>query len=183
MNNRIIKLFWIIALAFSLILPSGNAKAETFPNVNSDNKNIWVSPDGEMFTIETFSDQENLTGNFTFMQTISSGCKALTNGVNMYNALGNLVWSYSWKITWCYDGLKITSLTPQRIVNIYAPGYSFQGDITSNTSGGVNQWSYYQYKQGDMCFIDYGSNCAWHTYPSVEQTVYGNGNSSGSAWY
>lgn len=183
MNVRFVRFVLILALLASIILPSSKANAEAKPNVDSQNGETWIAPDGQKFFMETFSSEESLSKQNVLIQPLSLGCKALTNGVNMYNAFGSLVWSYSWKITWCYDGSKITSLTPQRIVNIYDAGYSFQGDITSNTSGGVNQWSDYQYKQGDMCYIDYGINCAWHTYPSVEQTVYGNDTSSGSAWY
>jgi hypothetical protein len=100
----------------------------------------------------------------------------------MYNAIGVMVWRYSWITDWCFNGTKITSLNPRRVVNIYQPGYSFKGD-TSTTQGGVNKWNYYHLTQGDICYIDYGSNCAWHTYPTVEQDVNGAGAYYGNAWY
>lgn len=183
MSKKLLGLVLTIMLVSMLMVPSTAMAQNDVPTSEKPEREVWIAPDGQLFFMETFSHEETSVKQNMLIQPLLGGCKALTNGVNMYNSFGDLVWSYSWKISWCYDGSKITSLTPLRIVNIYAAGYSFKGDISSTISGGVNQWSYNQYKQGDICYIDYGINCAWHTYPSVEQTVYGNGNSSGNAWY
>ena len=142
----------------------------------------FTAPDGQIFWMEEFSILPSSSKSSSGIDlTASRGCHNITHGINMYNAYGSLIWKYSWIIDWCFNGSRITSLNPRRVVNIYMPGWSFKGD-TRTVRGGVNQWNYYHLTQGDMCLIDYG-NCIWHTYPTVEQDVNGVGNFSGRAWY
>jgi len=131
--------------------------------------------------VENYSVQEYLTLNpdASGAVTAASGCKGYTLGRNGYSAAGIKIWTYSWTINWCYNGSTITSVSKYR--TIWANGtWSFRGDISDNQSGGVGKTSYSHYAQGDFCLFDVGV-CVGHSYPWVNQTVYGNGTYTGSA--
>ena len=189
MHSKIAKSVLMLVMVLALVIPVKTVSAEALFNPVTPERETWVAPDGQIFYIERFSyftdssSSENYLKGSDLIAPLSSGCNGLTNGVDMYNTFGDPLWTYGWRISWCYDGAKITYLNPQRIVTIYMAGWSFKGEITSNSRGGLNQWDYYHYKTGDMCLIDYGANCAWHVYPTVEQWVYGNGSYFGQAWY
>ncbi len=187
-HSKIAKSVLMLVMVLVLFIPVKTVSAEARPNSVPPERETWVAPDGQIFYVERFSSYENLssTGDhaeqYEMIVPLSSGWASITHGYKLYNYLNQVLWSYAWRIEWSYDGTKITSLNVQRLVQIYAPGYSFQGEIASNSSGGVNQWSYYHFRQGDICLIDYGSNCAWHFYPVVEQWVHGDGAYYGTAW-
>ncbi|MBM3151502.1 MAG: hypothetical protein FJZ96_04735 [Chloroflexi bacterium] len=185
--NNITWVKWVWALialvmVFTVVDPVGADRGNGQVYTTGERQR-FVAPDGQVFLLEEFTiTSVSPTLSSRASLAAASGCKSITHGINMYNAIGAKVWSYAWKIDWCYNGSKITSLNPRRIVNIYSPGYSFKGD-TRTTQGGVNQGHYYHFTQGDICYIDYGPNCAWHTYPTVEQDVNGVGGFYGYAWY
>jgi hypothetical protein len=109
---------------------------------------------------------------------MASGCRTWTVGVNGYSVTGTMIWSYAWNIYWCYNGSTITSLSKWRTVwaNYL---WAFKGDIADNHSGGVGASSYWHYAQGDFCFVE-TYTCLSHSYPWVNQTVYGSGSYTGS---
>lgn len=169
----------VVAMMFTGVNPaSANDGAGGGQRLTIGERQQFIAPDGQVFQLEEFT----IISISPKPRVAASGCKSITHGIDMYNALGKKVWRYAWKIDWCYNGSKITSLNPREIVNIYYPGYSFKGS-TRTVRGGVNQWNYYHLTRGDICYIDYGANCAWHTYPTVEQDVNGAGGYYGSAWY
>lgn len=142
----------------------------------TEGRRQFVAPDGQVLWLEEFAVVSSPVS-----KPLAYNCRSITHGIDAYNGVGVKVWRYAWKIDWCYDGSKIVSLNPRELVSIYAPGYSFKGN-TRTVKGGVNQWNYYHLTRGNICYIDYGSNCAWHTYPNVEQDVNGKGGFYGNAW-
>ena len=111
----------------------------------------------------------------------AAGCKSVTRSRSAYNVFGQVLWTYYQKIDWCYSGTKITSRTRIRWGEL--PWYSlwqFMGHIGSSASGGVGQWSYRAWTQGEFRFSLVGYPVQY-AYPWVDTTVYGNGTSKGSA--
>jgi len=111
----------------------------------------------------------------------TTGCDSRTDGIDVYNALGAKVATYSQNIFWCYNGSTITSKTRTRTGTVYGPLYQFNGHIGNVESGGVGQGSYSAWTQGSFCEIAPGFGCVWNFYPWVDQTVYGTGASWGNA--
>lgn len=111
----------------------------------------------------------------------AAGCKSVTKSRSAYNVFGQVLWTYYQKIDWCYNGTKITSKTRIRWGDL--PWYSlwqFIGHMDSVQSGGVGQWSYRAWTQGEFRFSLVGYPVQ-HAYPWVDMTVYGNGTSKGSS--
>lgn len=142
-------------------------------------------PNSQIARVETFESFQDYGPDSSLLLSpdlnlvTASGCRGYTLGVNGYSPVGVHVWSYSWTINWCYNGSIITSLSKYRTVWANY-GWSFKGDIANNQSGGVGQTSYWHYGQGDFCFIE-TYTCITHSYPWVNQTVYGSGSYTGSA--
>lgn len=166
MKTKFVSILVIIAF---LIAPVTQVHAATQIAV-SDNPNSIV---GKIVPFESIQFNPGMA----YMAT--SGCKTYTLGVAGYSIVGIQVWSYAWNIYWCYNGSTITSLSKWRTVWANY-GWSFKGDIADNQSGGVGSSSYWHYAQGDFCFIE-TYTCISHSYPWVNQTVYGSGGQSGSA--
>ncbi len=154
----------LFVMAFLLLVTVVSASADT---------GVQGSPNPVVKMVEFESVQDSTPADSP------DACKTFTKGVNGYSITGIKVWSYAWSINWCYNGTTITSLNKWRTVWANY-GWSFQGDIVENQSGGVGQTSYWHYAQGDFCFIQ-NLGCVSHSYPWVNQTVYGNGTYSGSA--
>ena len=167
---KLTRFFSVFVIVVALAIPSPATAQGKGPN-----------PYSQIVRVEPFeSVREYNPGNSLELNAAAaSGCKGYTLGVNGYSIVGIKVWSYSWTIDWCYNGSTITSLSKYRTVWANY-GWSFKGDIADNHSGGVGSTSYWHYAQGDFCFIE-TYTCVTHSYPWVNQTVYGNGNQTGSA--
>ncbi|GAP12992.1 hypothetical protein LARV_00733 [Longilinea arvoryzae] len=167
------KFLLLTVLAIVVFVSATPVRAETLIPPSSN-------PNAQVGRVESFErvtwDKASLIDGYS---TLATGCKTYTLGVNGYSAVGINIWSYAWNIKWCYNGTSITSLSKWRTVWANY-GWSFKGDISDDQSGGVNQSSYWHYAQGDFCFIE-TYTCITHSYPWVDQTVYGSGNYSGSA--
>ncbi len=113
------------------------------------------------------------------MSVAPNPCKTYVLGVRGYSPAGVPIWEYQWTIQWCYNGTTITWVNKYRTVwtNI---GWTFKGDIAESQSGGVGNWLYSHYAQGDFCFFELPWTCVFHVYPWVNQIVYGNGNYAGN---
>jgi hypothetical protein len=179
MKSKLFFVSIIIALLMALLGPGKQVNAHSVQLQNESGRTRWVAPDGQVFYMEHFST----TSSTNLLAASASGSKSITYGINMYSGAGYLVWKYGWKITWSYNGSVITALSKQKIINIYGVGYAYKGDIESQTTGGVGYYSFYLYKIGDICYINVGTTCIWHTYPTVEEEVNGLGTYYGSAWY
>ena len=131
------------------------------------------NPNGEVGRVVTFSSVT------TQSRLLAGGCKTYTQGVRGYSLAGNPIWTYAWNIRWCYNGSTITTVSKWRTVwaNL---GWSFKRDIADSQSGGAGKSSYWHYAQGDFCLIETYA-CVAHSYPWVNQTVYGTGSWKGSS--
>jgi len=111
------------------------------------------------------------------------GCHSCQYQVDWCNALGQTLFSYFQKIDWGYDGLQITNTpTRTRWGEVYVPLWSFDGHIGNSESGGINQWSYEAWTQGEFKLCAGGDiGCIWHKYPWIDMTVYGDGTHSASS--
>jgi hypothetical protein len=112
---------------------------------------------------------------------LSGGCMVYQIERSGLNSLGDKLWSYFQKINWCYDGSKITSKTRLRWGEVYYPGWQFAGHIGNLEQGGVNQWSYRAWTQGEFKLCLGGDiGCVQYKYPWIDMTVYGDGSYTGT---
>ncbi|MGC1377362.1 MAG: hypothetical protein WA821_14115 [Anaerolineales bacterium] len=123
---------------------------------------------------------EKVSTTTTLPTGAASGCKGITYGVTYYDGLNNPTISFSQTVNWCYDGTKITSVTHTHGTKTYQGFYKYNGLLADNHSGGVGKTSFYAYSQANMCETVPGFGCNWYIYPSVTETVYGNGTFSAS---
>lgn len=104
------------------------------------------------------------------------GCKEFEVEVYGYNIFGNKLWCYFQKIEWCYDGSEITSKTRLRWGEVHFPFWQFAGHIGNSEQGGVGEWSYRAWTQGEFKLCLGGDiGCIQYYYPWIDMTVYGNG--------
>lgn len=100
----------------------------------------------------------------------------------MYSAVGIKLWGYYQRIDWCYNGTKVTSVTRNRWVSVYAPFWSFTKHVGNVVQGGANQSYYRAFTQGEFKFCVGGDlGCAQYIYPWIDMTVRGNGTYSSTA--
>ena len=103
------------------------------------------------------------------------GCKTRIDGVEVKNAYGMLLYSYSSYINWCYNGSTITYLNAWESYSTYL-GWQFIGS-TKNLSGGLGQGSYILHRYATF----YNPIIGLYGYPDTHQGVYGDGSSWGYA--
>lgn len=170
MNRKLVS---IVCLVLLLLTPTIPVQAQGITQAENDSISElgWIEP------FEKISPQTNSLQLYGF-SPMASGCLTYTLGVNGYSLAGIKIWSYAWNISWCYNGTTITSVSKWRTVWANY-GWSFKGDIAENHTGGVNKSFYWHYAQGDFCFIE-TYTCVTHSYPWVDQTVFGNGTYSGN---
>jgi len=113
-----------------------------------------------------------------------SGCGTLTTSRTGYSAVGLKLWRYNQQVYRCWNGSKLTTAYRQnRWGEVYAPLWQFAGHTGGWTRGGTGQWSFIAWTQGDfrLCFGGWGIGCVQHSYPWIEQGVYGNGTYYGNS--
>lgn len=104
MNSRIVRFLLTLALAVSIILPSSKATAGTIPIMESPQREVWIAPDGQIYYVEKISSFEFLsaTGEQVKLDEmiipLAGGWTSITHGYKLYNSLGNVLWSYAWRI-------------------------------------------------------------------------------------
>lgn len=90
-----------------------------------------VGANGEIFYVDVFEKigKANLPANIleAHEALAASGCKSLTNGVNIYNGFGQLMLQYSQRVDWCYNGSTITSVSHTKTPVVYSPTCAYQG--------------------------------------------------------
>lgn len=120
------------------------------------------------------------TGGLTAFTVTDSGCRDWTASVWATNYFGSKIWEYFQEISWCWDGSQITSLYRNRWGAAYIEFWQFQGHIGNSESGGVYQWSYRAWTQGQFGHCPPIPGCYEWRYPWLDMTVYGDGNYGGS---
>jgi hypothetical protein len=174
----------LILVSIMTIAPSQFVHAQGQPqNIGNYDYAIY-GPEGRvLYVYETFNlSTSGLSPSVNMVQPLaSSGCLSYSLGKAYKNALGMFVLQYTQQITWCFNGSKITSVSHQHIPTVYFPLYKFNGIIGDNHSGGVGYSSFHAFSQASFCETAPLIGCVWYVYPWVDQTVYGNGNYSGSA--
>ena len=96
------------------------------------------------------------------------------------NIFGSKLWAYFQRLDWCGDGYYIYWHARYRWGEVYFPGWSFEGHIGNNTSGGNGYHSWTAWTQGHFCLAKYFS-CVQNAYPWISMTVYGGGGYTWSA--
>ena len=160
---------------------AGSAREEMWTGLPADVRDAVVAFNRVSYIgVSTVAEPaQGSQGGLVSMAT--AGCKSVTKSRSAYNVFGQVLWTYYQKIDWCYNGSKITSKTRIRWGDL--PWYSlwqFMGHIGSSQSGGVGQWSYRAWTQGEFRFSLVGYPVQY-AYPWVDMTVYGNGTSKGSS--
>ncbi|RLD08726.1 MAG: hypothetical protein DRI65_01475 [Chloroflexota bacterium] len=139
---------------FVLSLREQGVTEETIQDLETEVQNEW---------------QELPTGD-----PITRGCKTRIDGVEVKNAYGMLLYSYSSYIYWCYNGNTITYLDPWESYSTYM-GWQFIGS-TKNQSGGLGQGAYILHR-----YAIFYNPIIGYAYPDTHQGVYGDGTSWGYA--
>lgn len=108
-------------------------------------------------------------------------CAIQRKTTKFYSLLGDIskpVWVYTSSTLWCWDGTQITYIEWERPISTLWP-WTFAGHIDTNESGGLWQWSHYDYTHGHFkqCFGG-KIGCVNDMYPSHSKYQYGNGSSS-----
>jgi hypothetical protein len=171
------KIFFILLMCALISAPTGFAKAAD----NAPSTNRGIDPKLLPAYEETFTKTGTISPSKLGINSLTvTSCRNYQVGVNEYNAVHQIIWTYAWTVSWCYNGSTITYVNSWRTVTINYPLWSFKGDISNQSTGGVGRTYYTHYAQGDMCLVDTGGFCFMHLYPWVNQQVYGNGSYSGS---
>ncbi len=183
MNTKILRLLMVLVLSLLFTQPA-YAQGGQPPEYDE----TVIGANGEIYYLDFF--QESGKPNFpdkvlkAHQALAAGGCKSLTNGVNIYNWVGQLVAMYSQKVDWCYNGTTITSVFHTHNNTVYHVFWRYNGLTSHVHSGGVGQTSYRAYSQASFCeFIPPNGSCIQYLYPWVDQTVRGNGTYSGTAGY
>jgi len=177
MKIKILHLFFVLVLSLLFTQP---AYAQGDPPPHYD-KTI-VGSNGEIYYVDFFEDVRITRSPANMLNadaTLASGCKSRTDGAQIFNQFGALLARYQQRVDWCYDGTKITSVSHVHTPSVYAPGWRYNTLKFDNHWGGVNQTSFRAYSQASFCL--WLGVCTDNWYPWVDQTVYGTGNSIGSA--
>lgn len=126
------------------------------------------------FTVENSAAESSTLRSSTLLGTATASCKTV------YAWRGFWLWiiqTYAWKyflrISWCYNGSKITSLGYTRWGEVYVPTWDFKGHIGFSASGGVGSWSARRWTQGK--FQQCAEFCVQTKTPWVELLVRANG--------
>ena len=170
----------LITVILSVIFIAQPAAAQEDVPPQYDGK--IVATNGEIYYVDVFEKvgKSNFPANVlkAHEALAAGGCKSLTNGVNFYNNLNQLVWRYSQKVNWCYDGTYITSLSHTKTATVYNSTWSYLGLVGHLHNGTVGWRDYRAYSVARFYCV-----CVANVYPWVDQAVYGNGGYSGQAGY
>jgi hypothetical protein len=120
----------------------------------------------------------SLTGTQT---TATSGCYDWVASIWATNYFGDKIWEYFQEINWCWDGSVITYLYRNRWGSAYIEFWQFQGHIQNSEGGGLYQFSYRAFTQGQFGHCPPANGCYEWRYPWLDMTVQGDGGYFGSA--
>ena len=100
----------------------------------------------------------------------------MTTFYNLVDDISKPMWAYESSTVWCWDGTQITYVNWTRPVSTLWP-WTFVGHINQNESGGVGQWSHYDYTHGHFrqCFggtSAASTTCTRHTRSTNTVTVF-----------
>ncbi|TMR91987.1 hypothetical protein [Nonomuraea basaltis] len=85
-----------------------------------------------------------------------------------YNGFGVRMVSFFQKLSWCYNGTKITTQTSSAWGEVYQPLWSWKGVQSTTKVGGVG-WSYYTLtRQGKFC-LQVNNACYQEWWPWIKQ--------------
>ncbi|NOK61455.1 MAG: hypothetical protein GFH27_549311n138 [Chloroflexi bacterium AL-W] len=109
---------------------------------------------------------------------IGSSCKDATATVEGRSLVAR-TYLYRLEIEWCYNGSIVTEIKRDQIIAEVGPTpfWFYDGEVNSQTSGGVNDSQYFHYTQGKFsyCPIPAQIGCLQSVQPWVELTVKGDG--------
>ena len=111
----------------------------------------------------------------------SSGCGVNSHTDTWRNLLGKVLFTYTTRTTWCWNGTEITNdphFTKDAEVRMIF--WEFVGHIESSESGGEGDWMHSDYAEGHfrLCITEIG--CIQHAYPDVSKRQFSDGTSQ--AW-
>ena len=136
---------------------------------------------GGVIVTTTEIEMVSTGGGGVLMNSGAETCIRQTKTTRFYTALGNLskpVWVYGSETLWCFDGTEITYVNWTRPVSTMWP-WTFVGHIDEDESGGVGQWSHYDYTHGHFRQCLGGQvGCVNDMYPSHSKWQYADGTSS-----
>ncbi|WP_431926271.1 hypothetical protein [Nonomuraea jabiensis] len=110
-------------------------------------------------------------------------CKTYQTTKTAKNAFGSTLFKFHQKVTWCYNGTKITSASSKAWADSLASGWSYKGIQSTETSGGAGKASYTAWRQSKFCLTvpGTGERCISEKRPWIEQKVTKTGGASSSS--
>ena len=103
------------------------------------------------------------------------GCRTVSASVAGKNIFGVVHWRYTQRISWCYDGFRITSVSRTVLPEVYTLFWAFKGNVQNWTVGGRGSTSFRGFAQGYFALCAALVECVQHSYPWIDITVRGNG--------
>ena len=201
--KKFIRTITLTAALIALLVVSTTALGATLPESKADATPLAVAvvnaPDPEAAFANLTPDEQDAvvtalaTGvlvTITEIETVSTGgggslmdsgdisCLRQKRTKSFYTLVGKIskpVWVYGSETTWCFDGTEITYVKWTRPVSTMWP-WTFVGHIDEDESGGVGEWSHYDYTQGHFRQCAGGQiGCINDMYPSISKWQYADG--------
>ncbi|MEU4542332.1 hypothetical protein [Nonomuraea dietziae] len=150
----------LAVVTFSAALLGGPASADEIPE-----ESALVGIETESIT----SKETTVDSPDTSVPVVNK-CKTTTRvgkGVNVY---GNTLFKFHQKVSWCYNGKKITSVSSKAWADSTALLWTYKGIESEEISGGKGKTSYTAWRQGRFCYVTHLS-CIKESLPWIEQKV------------
>ncbi|SEH03540.1 hypothetical protein SAMN05444920_13843 [Nonomuraea solani] len=132
--------------------------------------------------VDSISAKETTTVGTTGTGVPAIKCRAYTTTKTAKNNFGSTMFKFHQKVTWCYNGKKITSASSKAWADSLAAGWNYKGLQSTETSGGAGKSSYTAWRQGKFCLVvpGTGERCISEKRPWIEQKVTKTGGHSSS---
>ncbi|NUP01799.1 MAG: hypothetical protein HOV97_09145 [Nonomuraea sp.] len=133
--------------------------------------------------MDVISSRETTTPGTTGTGVPATKCKTYETTKTAKNVFGSTLFKFHQKVTWCYNGSKITSASSKAWADSLASGWRYKGVQSTETSGGAGKASYTAWRQSMFCLTvpGTGERCISEKRPWIEQKVTKTGGTSSSS--
>ncbi|NRQ38509.1 hypothetical protein HII36_42785 [Nonomuraea sp. NN258] len=132
------------------------------------------------FEFDVISAKETTMPGTTGTGVPAVKCKTFQSTKTAKNIFGSTLFKFHQKVTWCFNGTKITSASSKAWADSIATGWRYHGIQSEKTSGGAGKGSYTAWRQSKFCLTvpGTGAGCTSEKRPWIEQKVTKTGGTS-----
>jgi len=163
------RLLFPLAVVLGFLVAANTASAAKKPHVSPQKMGVTLV--GKAIVTAPATAVATATG---VARVVASSCKTVTFSAYYRNVVGWNLWGYFHRITWCWSGSTITSVSRRVWAEVYIPGWSFKQNVGFQSSGGRGHAYYSAWTQGHFCLVEFFS-CVVNRYPWIDVTVYAGG--------